>query len=139
MLHAEPDFGGPFFANGSKSKCHSLELFRAASSSVLCSYRYVGTQSNILRVAIVVEHCCPTGPFLPEYIILIDYTTSPLNLNDLQKESTKSWSCDFLCTPRFLWSIIMSLTSMNKKLERLLTWAWMSYLFFKFPDRLCIR
>lgn len=52
--------------------------------------------------AIVVEHCCPTGLFPPEYIILINYTGSPLNLNDLQKERTKSWSCDFLCGPRFL-------------------------------------
>lgn len=50
-----------------------------------CQYGYVGTLSNTLRVPIVVEHCCPTGLVSPEYIILINYTRSPLNLNDLQK------------------------------------------------------
>lgn len=67
-----------------------------------CQYGYLGVQSNMLHVPIFVEHCCPTGLVSPEYIILINYIRSPLNLNDLQKSVPKSWSCDFLYGPRFL-------------------------------------
>lgn len=34
---------------------------------------------------LAVQHCCPTGLVFPGYIILINYTRSPLNLNDLQR------------------------------------------------------
>lgn len=65
----------------------NAELFKAASNSMHCQYGHVGTQSDKLCVPIVVEHCCPTGLVSPEYIILINYTRYPLNLNDLQESA----------------------------------------------------
>lgn len=62
-----------------------MKSYAKLQTSVPCQYGCVGTWSNTRGVPIFVEHCCPTDLVSPEYIILINYTRSPLDLNDLQK------------------------------------------------------
>lgn len=74
------------FLKGSK-----IEIVGQRNNGELCrALQYgwianVGTWSNMVGVPIVVEHCCPTALVSTEYIILINYISSLLHLNDLQK------------------------------------------------------
>lgn len=56
----------------------------------------------MVRAHIIAEQRCPTVLVSPEYIIVINYTRFPLNLNDLQKSAQSPGHVTSCTVPRFL-------------------------------------